>query len=94
MSIVPIDLAHIQTTVENDARQLRTFISWVTERNASYQNEMTSTNMTAAGVSTADQNAITLLAYDLDRLNSLMHNTLPSAAANMMNDVTGVLGVS
>lgn len=93
MSIIPIDSAHIQATMENDARQLRTFISWLEERNVTYQQKMSTNNLTAAGISESDQGAILTFIADMARLTAYVQGTPQSIAGDIRIDITGILGV-
>lgn len=93
MSLIPMSQANIQLALQNDVQQLRTFIDWVQQRYQSYNQNMTTQNMTSAGIATADQNAILAFIGDLNRLQTLMNGTLPSDATNMKYDCAAILGV-
>lgn len=93
MSIIAINAQNMQLALQNDAQQLRTMISWLVQRNVSYSQNMTTANMTAAGISTADQTAILAFVADISRLVTFVNGTLPGVAANISVDITGVLGV-
>jgi len=93
MSVIPTNLANIQLMVQQDAQQLRTFIDWVQDRYQAYNQNMTTENMTAAGLSANDQGSILALIGDFNRLQMLMNGTLPSDATNMKFDWAAILGV-
>jgi hypothetical protein len=93
MSVIPMSLQNIDLMVQNDAQQLRTFISWVEQRYQSYNQNMTSDNMTAATIASGDQNTILAFIGDLHRLQLLMNGTLPSDATNMKYDCAAMLGI-
>lgn len=93
MSLIPMDSAHIQLALQNDVQQLRTTLSWIEERYQSYNQNMTTQNMTSAGIATADQNAILAFIGDLNRLKTLANGTLPSDATNMKYDCAAILGI-
>lgn len=93
MSIIPIDNEHIMVMMQNDAQQMRTFISWLQERNITYQQKMSTQNMTAAGVSESDQNAILTFMADVGRLTSYVQGTPQAVAGDIRIDITGILGV-
>jgi hypothetical protein len=93
MSVIPISLNNLEIALQNDTQQLRTTIAWVEQRYQSYNQNCTQANMTSAGISTADQNAILAFIGDLNRLKTLMNGTLPSDATNMKFDCAAVLGI-
>lgn len=93
MALIPIDNAHIQQILQNDTQQMRTMISWLEQRNTSYSQNMTTANMTSAGVSSGDQTAILAFIADVSRLVTFLHGTLPGVAADVRVDVANVLGV-
>jgi hypothetical protein len=93
MSAIPLSLQNFQVMFQNDAQELRTFISWVEQRYQSYNQNCTQANMTTAGIATADQNAVLAFIGDLNRLKTLMNGTLPSDATNMKFDCAAVLGI-
>lgn len=93
MSVVPMSLANIQLMAQQDAQQMRTFINWVEDRYQAYNQNMTTANMTAAGIATADQNTILAFIGDLNRLKTLMNGTLPADATNMKFDWAAMLGI-
>jgi phage-related protein len=93
MSAIPLSLQNFQVMFQNDAQELRTFISWVEQRYQSYNQNCTQVNMTTAGIATADQNAVLAFIGDLNRLKTLANGTLPSDATNMKFDCAAVLGI-
>ncbi len=93
MSIVPINAQNLQVTLQNDAQQMRTFIDWVNQRYQSYNQNCTQANMTTAGISVSDQNAVLAFIGDLNRLKTLMSGTLPADATDMRYDAAAILGV-
>jgi hypothetical protein len=98
MSLIPMDSAHIQQVIQNDANQLRATLSWLTQRDQIYQLNMTLTNMTAAGISgnatSGDQQAILSLVADIHRCMQFMQGTLPGVAGDTRVSTAGVLGVT
>lgn len=93
MTIIPMDNAHMALTLQNDAQQLRTTISWILERYTTYNNMMTSGNLTAASITGADQTAALALAADFGRLKDFVTGTLPGVASDIRVDVVNVIGV-
>lgn len=93
MSVIPMSAQNIQLMAQNDAQQLRTFISWVEQRYQSYNQNMTTDNMTTAGIATEDQNTILAFIGDLNRLKTLASGTLPANATDMHYDCAAVLGI-
>jgi ribosomal protein L18 len=93
MSLIPIDAAHIAQTIQNDANQMRTMISWLEQRNVTYGQNMTTANMTTASIAAGDQTAILAFIADVSRLVTFLHGTLPGVAADCRIDIAGVLGV-
>jgi hypothetical protein len=93
MSVIPTNQANIQLMLQNDAQQLRTTLSWVDQRYQSYNQNMTTANMTAAGISAEDQNTILAFIGDLSRLKTLASGTLPANATDMHYDCAAVLGI-
>jgi hypothetical protein len=93
MSAIPLSLQNFQVMFQNDAQELRTFISWVEQRYQSYNQNCTQANMATAGIATADQNAVLAFIGDLNRLKTLANGTLPSDATNMKFDCAAVLGI-
>jgi hypothetical protein len=85
--------ANIQLMLQNDAQQMRTFLSWVEQRYQSYNQNMTTANMTTAGIATEDQNTILAFIGDLSRLKTLASGTLPANATDMHYDCAAVLGI-
>lgn len=94
MAIVPIDNAHAVLALQNDAQQLISFIQWAQRRYKSLnQNLSTTAQQSAAGfTTTADQNAITAIIGDLNRLQQVMTGTVPTTAADMAFDANAILG--
>jgi ribosomal protein L18 len=93
MSLIPMDAAHIQQIIQNDSQQMRTMISWLEQRNVSYGQNMTTGNMTTAGIAAGDQTAILAFIADVARLVTFLHGTLPGVAADVRIDIANVLGV-
>lgn len=93
MALIPIDAANLKLMLQNDTQTVRTFISFVEQRYQSYNQNCTQANMTSAGISTADQNAILAFIGDLNRLKTLANGTLPSDATDMKYDCAAILGV-
>ncbi len=93
MTLIPVDLTHIQQVVLSDAQQLKATLSWIRERNSAYSHQMTVANMNAAAIGVGDQNAILNLAYDFARLEDFMTGTLPGVAADVRVDIANVIGV-
>lgn len=93
MSVIPMSAANIQLMLQNDAQQMRTFLSWVEQRYQSYNQNMTTANMTTAGIATEDQNTILAFIGDLSRLKTLASGTLPANATDMHYDCAAVLGI-
>jgi hypothetical protein len=93
MSLVPMDAAHIQQTIQNDANQMRNTLAWLQQRDSIYQLNMTTTNMTAASIAAGDQTAILSFINDLHRVMQFMQGTLPGVAGDTRVSVAGVLGV-
>lgn len=93
MSLVPIDSAHIQQTLLNDTQQMRIFLGWLHDRNVVYGQNMTTVNMTTAGIAAADQTAILAFIADIARLVTFTNGTLPAVAANINIDIANILGV-
>lgn len=94
MSLIPMDLPHIQQALLNDGAQMRVFLDWIHSRAIAYAAELTPTVMTAAGISTADQGLILGFLFDLNRLDTFVGGTLPNAASNIRVDVANILGVT
>lgn len=93
MSVIPMSLENIQVMLQNDAQQLRTFLYWVEQRYQSYNQNMTTANMTTAGIAQDDQNTVLAFIGDLNRLKTLASGTLPSDATDMHYDCAAVLGI-
>jgi hypothetical protein len=93
MSVVPMSQQNIQLMLQNDAQQLRTLLSWVDQRYQSYNQNMTTANMDAATISSADQATILAFIGDLNRIKTLASGALPSNATDMHYDCAAVLGV-
>ncbi len=93
MSVIPIDNAHMQVTLQNDCNQMRTFLSWLLERYTTYNNLMTTTNLTACSITGADQTAVLAFAADIGRLQAYMTGTPQTVAGDIRVDIINVLGV-
>lgn len=93
MSVIPMSAQNIQLMLQNDAQQLRTFLSWVDQRYQSYNQNMTTDNMTAATISAGDQATILAFIGDLSRIKTLASGTLPANATDMHYDCAAVLGI-
>lgn len=93
MSIIPMDMEHMQLTMQNDAQQMRTFLSWLQERNVTYQHQMTTDNMTAAGMDQACQDSCMSFIADIARLTAYVTGTPQTIAGDIRIDLTQVLGV-
>ena len=93
MSIIPMDSTHVQQMLQNDAQQLRTVLRWLEDRNSIYSQNLTTTVMTAAGITGADQTATLAFIADFARILQYMQGTLPGVAASVIVDINNVLGV-
>jgi len=93
MSVISMSQANILLMLQNDAQQLRTFLSWVDQRYQSYNQNMTTDNMTAATISAGDQATILAFIGDLSRIKTLASGTLPANATDMHYDCAAVLGI-
>ncbi len=93
MSFIAMTNAQFQQMLQNDAQEMRTFISWLQQRNTTYAQNCSTANMNAATISGADQTSILALAADFARLVTFCGGTLPGVAANISIDVTNVLGM-
>ncbi len=93
MAIIPLDNAHFTQALLNDALQMRTFIDFVNARYSVYNQSCSTSNMTAAGLSSGDQSTVLAFISDLYRLTQLMSGTVPSNAANITYDVNAILGI-
>ena len=94
MALIPIDAAHIQQTIQSDANQLRTMLSWLQVRDSIYQLNMTTANMTTATIAAGDQTAILAFIADIHRIMQFMQGTLPAVAGDIRVSTAGVLGIS
>jgi hypothetical protein len=94
MSLIPMDAAHIQQVIQNDATQLRATLAWLTQRDSIYQLNMTTANMTAASIAAGDQTAILAFIADVHRVMQFMQGTLPGVAGDTRVSTAGVLGVT
>ena len=94
MALIPVDNAHVQQALLNDAQQMRVFLGWINDRYQAYnQNLSTVAQQTAAGFTLAgDQAAITAFIGDLNRLR-LISSGQATTAADMRYDLQAVLGV-
>jgi hypothetical protein len=93
MTFIPMTAQNIQLMLQNDAQQLRTFLSWVEQRYQSYGQNCTQANMDAATISAGDQATILAFIGDLNRLKTLASGTLPADATDMHYDCAAVLGI-
>ncbi len=93
MSAIPINAANMQVTLQNDANQMRTIITWLLERYTTYNNQMTAVNLTACGITGADQTAVLAFSADIGRLQAYVTGTAQGVASDIRVDVTNVLGV-
>jgi hypothetical protein len=93
MTIVPMNTANMTLTLQNDAQQLRTLVSWIEQRYTTYNTMMNSTNLTAASITGADQTAALALAADFGRLKSFVEGVLPAVASDIRVDVINIIGV-
>ncbi len=93
MSAIPLSLQNFQVMFQNDAQQLRTFISWVEQRYQSYAQNCTQANMTTAGIDSDAQSAVLAFIGDLNRLKMLMNNSLPADSTDMKFDCAAMLGI-
>jgi phage-related protein len=93
MSIIPINSANVQVALQNDAQQLRTTLSWLQQRYHIYNQNLTAANMTAAGISAADQVAVQNLINHMGRLIQFMTGTLPATTSDMRVDIDNITGV-
>ncbi len=93
MSAIPINAANMQVTLQNDCNQMRSFIAWILERYTTYNNQMTAVNLTASGITGADQTAVLAFAADIGRLQAYMTGTAQGVASDIRVDITNVLGV-
>lgn len=93
MTLIAMSLQNIQLAAQNDTQQMRTFLDWVNDRYQAYNQNCTTDNMTAAGIITADQDAILAFIGDLNRIKTLASGTLPSDATDMRYDCAAILGI-
>lgn len=94
MTFIPMSEANIQLMIQNNVQQWRATILWLEERVKSYGLNMTTQNMTAAGISTADQNAILAFISDINKVYGLATGVMPSSANDMLFDCAAILGVA
>src|SRR5690348_11687826 len=91
----PITLATLQSQMSADAHQLLAFVQWVAARNAAYQQSgITPAQLTAWGVSAADNNAAFAFAADLNRINAYFNGNPQTVASILVNDINNINGVS
>lgn len=93
MTFIPIDATHLTVALQNDAQQWRTTIAWAKDRYKAYNQNLNATNMTALGVSSADQAFIQAFVADLGRFIQLSNGTLPANATDMTTNLQNILGV-
>jgi hypothetical protein len=92
-TFLPVSLANIQQNLQNDAQQLRTYVSWLEQRTQAYNN-LTTQVMTAQGISdTPTQNVILAFIADLNRAYQYATGTPQAVAGDMRIDCASVLGV-
>ena len=92
-TFLPLNQANIQLMLQNDAQQLRTYISWLEQRVEAYNN-LTTQAMTAAGISDEPtQGVILAFEADLNRAYLYATGTAQGVAADMRFDCAAVLGV-
>lgn len=94
MSLVPIDTQRITSSIVTDAAKLRDTIGWAKQRYESYNLMLTTSAMTAAGISSGDQAFILAFIGDLNRFIQLSGGTVPSTADDMLYNITNLLGLS
>ena len=93
MSVIPMDNAHMVLMLQNDAQRLRSDLEWLTERNTTWQLVGTGANLTAAGITGADQTAVLALIADIARTVAYMTGTPQGVAGDIRQDIVNVIGV-
>jgi len=92
-TFLPLNEANIQLMLQNDAQQLRTYISWLEQRVQAYNN-LTTAAMTAAQITdTNTQNVILAFEADINRAYQYATGTPQTVAADMRFDCAAILGV-
>lgn len=92
-TFLPVDLATIKLMLQNDAQQLRTYISWLEQRVEAYNN-LTTQAMTAAGITDSPtQNVILAFEADINRAYQYAIGNVQGVAADMRFDCAAVLGI-
>jgi hypothetical protein len=92
-TFLPMNQANIQLMLQNDAQQLRTYVSWLEQRVEAYNN-LTTDAMTAAGITDGPtQNVILAFEADINRAYQYATGTAQAVAADMRFDCAAVLGV-
>lgn len=66
---------------------------WLEQRYNIYNQNMTAANMTAAGISSADQANIQSFVNDLARIAVFMTGTMPATAPDVRVDINNITGV-
>lgn len=92
-TFLAVDLATIKLMLQNDAQQLRTYISWLEERVQAYNN-LTTQAMTNAGITDSPtQNVILAFEADISRAYQYATGTAQAVAADMRVDCAAILGI-
>jgi hypothetical protein len=93
MTYIAMSPANIQLMLQNDAQQLRTYISWLEQRVQAYNN-LTTNVMTAAGITDGPtQNTILAFIADINRGYLYSTGVAQGVAADMRFDCAAILGV-
>ena len=93
MSVIPLDNAHMVQMLQNDAQRLRSDLSWLIERNTTWQLIGSGANLTAAGITGSDQTAVLALLADIARTVAYMTGTPQAIAGDIRQDIVNVIGV-
>lgn len=92
-TFIPLNQANIQLMLQNDAQQLRTYVSWLEQRVQAYNN-LTTGAMTAAGITDGPtQSVILAFIADINRGYSYATGNAQGVAADMRFDCAAVLGI-
>ena len=92
-TFLPLNQANIQLMLQNDAQQLRTYISWLEQRVQAYNNLNTAA-MTAAQITDPNtQSVILAFEADINRAYQYATGTPQAVAADMRFDCAAILGV-
>jgi hypothetical protein len=92
-TFLPLNQANIQLMLQNDAQQLRTYISWLEQRVEAYNN-LNTTAMNAAGITDSNtQSVILAFEADINRAYQYATGTPQAVAADMRFDCAAILGV-